>query len=248
MSAPATTIHNEQALAEYIANAINVAIAPVQEQVQRLKNMNDVLQDQNEKLHEELHQYRERIDELEAKPTSTGGAPKIAKPTKFIGGKDSINVETFLAQVSLYLTQYPNATQQQHLSLMLSYLKGNAGKWAEPYVKKKAAGELDFQDFLEEFSRMFKDENKEAKAIRELETLKQGSSSVPEYVASFKQKSVFTNFSDYDLRLKLRSGLQTRIKEQLAHVALKDKNTFNKLVERAVEIGQNFEELDAEKK
>jgi len=91
-------------------------------------------------------------------------------------------------------------------------------------------------------------EDKEAKAVRDLETLKQGYSSVPEYVAVFKQKATYTKFSDYDLHVKFQSGLQTQVQEQLAHVKLAKKNTLKLMINSAIQIRQKFEELDAEKK
>ncbi|KAG2084740.1 uncharacterized protein F5147DRAFT_525622, partial [Suillus discolor] len=81
-----------------------------------------------------------------------------------------------------------------------------------------------------------------------LEALRQGSSSVPEYAAAFKQKAAHTSFSDYNQRQKFRTGLQDRIKVQLAHVPYSGKDTLKKLIEHAIQIGRNFKELDADKK
>ena len=43
-------------------------------------------------------------------------------------------------------------------------------------------------------------------------------------------------------------GLQQRVREQLAHVSPKEKDTLEKLISHSLEIGQNNKELDAEKK
>jgi hypothetical protein len=91
-------------------------------------------------------------------------------------------------------------------------------------------------------------EDKEPKVVQDLETLRQGSSSVPEYVAIFKQKATYTKFSDYDLHVKFQSSLQTWVKEQLAHVKLAEKNTLKLLIDLAIQIEQNFDEIDAKKK
>jgi len=90
--------------------------------------------------------------------------------------------------------------------------------------------------------------DKEGQAVRELEALRQGTTSVTDYIATFRQKAQYTQFSDYDLRLKFRSGLQTRVKEQLAHIPPREKDTLSKMIEVVVQIGQNFDELDGEKK
>jgi hypothetical protein len=131
---------------------------------------------------------------------------------------------------------------------MLSFMKGTAGKWAQKYIEDLPSGTITKEEFEKDFETMWTQEDLEGKAIRELESLRQGSTSVPEYVAAFKQKAAYTKFSDYDLRLKFRGGLQQRIKDQLAHVSFKDKDTLTKLVEHAIQIGRNFEELDSEKK
>ncbi|KAG1721216.1 hypothetical protein EDD22DRAFT_790851 [Suillus occidentalis] len=49
---------------------------------------------------------------------------------------------------------------------------------------------------------MWIQEDLEGKAVQELETLRQGSTSIPEYAVTFKQKVAYTHFSDYDQRLK----------------------------------------------
>ncbi|KAG2342604.1 hypothetical protein BDR05DRAFT_948692 [Suillus weaverae] len=205
---------NSDELIAYIKAQIEQATAPLREKIKHLDYQNAALTEQNKTLRiqvESLKLTRARMTESSPKKEEV----KIAKPMEFTGDKDSIDIETFLAQINLYLTQFEDTSDARQVALLLSYLKGSAGKWAQPY--------------------MWGLEDKEGRAIRELESLRQGSSSIPEYVAAFKQKAAYTHFSDYDL-------------QQLAHVPLKDKSSLKTLIERAVEIGQNFEELDGEKK
>jgi hypothetical protein len=76
---------------------------------------------------------------------------KIAKPSEFTGEPGTIEAKTFLAQIALYISQYPTYTKHQETALILSYLKGVAGRWAEPWIKKHAEKSLKQDEFLLEF-------------------------------------------------------------------------------------------------
>jgi hypothetical protein len=176
---------------------------------------------------------------------------KISKPTEFCGSdKDSIDVDTFLLQCELYFANYPTATDGQKNAFILSFCKGSASKWAEAYIKQNlGATGLTYPQLTHAMIAMWGVVNKEEKAARELDALKQSTSSVAEYVSAFKQKATqCSGFSDFDLRRRFRTGLQQRVRDQLAHISPGQKNTIDKLVAVSLEIGQNFEELDAEKK
>jgi len=143
----------------------------------------------------------------------------------------------------------PEATESQKVAFALSCLKGPAATWAEMFIRKSLANQMTlFQFLVQELEAMWGVVDKEGKAIRELDALKQGSSTVSDYVASFRQKAAKCSFSDYDLRRRFRMGLQQRIRDQLMHVSPKDKDTHEKLISHSLEIGQNQEELDAKKK
>jgi hypothetical protein len=218
-----------------------------------LQRKNEELASINEDLEVRLRLQNEKIQALEnLNPNSFSSVKhppvKLSKPSEFTGDRDSIDAKTWLTQVILYCTQWPDMSDRQRIAVMLSFMKGIAGKWAQRYIEDLPMGTLTMETFDRDFEAMWTQEDTEGKAIRELESLRQGSTSIPEYVAAFKQKAAYTRFSDYDLRLKFRGGLQQRIKEQLAHVSFKDKDTLMKLVEHAIQIGRNFEELDSEKK
>src|SRR6267154_3715618 len=145
--------------------------------------------------------------------------PKLAKPLEFTGAKDSVDIETFLSQVTLNLAPYGNIPNVQKVGYLLSHFKGAAGKWAQVYIKRMDEGEFfAYNDMVEKINKMWGLVDKEGQAVRELEALRQGTTSVTDYIATFHQKAQYTQFSDYDLRLKFRSGLQTRIKAQLTHI------------------------------
>ena len=199
-----------------------------------------------------------RISTTGVNPTATvirqssqPSSMKIAKPTEFRGSeKDSVDIDTFLLQCDLYFSGFPTVTETQKTAFVLSYCKGSAGKWAESFIQKNLTGRSPtYTELQTEMKGMWGVANKEEKAARELDALKQNASTVAEYVSAFRQKSSQTfGFSDYDLRRRFRTGLQQRVRDQLAHVSPIQKDTLEKMITRCLEIGQNLEELDAEKK
>jgi regulator of replication initiation timing len=182
--------------------------------------------------------------------TQSSSSLKIAKPSEFTGDKDSINIDTFHLQCDLYFSQYPSVVDKQKNSFILSFCKGSVAKWAETSIKENLVNPYFTTLALKgQMIAMWGVANKEEKAARELDALKQSTSTVAEYTSAFRQKSAHCfGFSDYDLRRRYRMGLQQRVRDQLAHVSPKNKDTLDKLVTQALEIGQNLEELDAEKK
>jgi len=180
--------------------------------------------------------------------TGKSATMKVMKPSEFKGDQ-TLDVDTFMLQCNLYFSQFPDATESQKVAFALSCLKGPAAIWAEMFMKKSLQNQMtSFQSLVQELEAMWGVVDKEGKAIRELDALKQGSSTVVDYVAAFRQKAAKCGFSDYDLRRRFRMGLQQRVKEQFAHVSPKEKDTLEKLISHSLEIGQNNEELDAEKK
>jgi len=190
--------------------------------------------------------------------TSGGGTSgiatslKIAKPSNFTGRteKGALDIDTFLLQCNLYLSSYPSASDTQKNAFVLSYCKGSAAQWAEAIIQKNMQGLIPMHEELhKEMRAMWGIANKEEKVARDLDSLKQSTSSVAEYVSAFRQLAAHVSrFSDYDLWRRFRTGLQQRVRDQLAHISPREKDTLEKLIEKSLEIGQNFEELDAEKK
>jgi hypothetical protein len=250
-----TIPQSAEGLVDYVNKALAEQAKSFQSVLDSLATKNEALTTINDDLEIRLRLQAEKIEALETRASqphsfSSISTPnvKLSKPSDFTGEKDSIDAKTWLGQIVLYCTQWPAMSDGQRLSILLSFMKGAAGKWAGKYIEDLPKGTLTPEKFLEDFESMWIQEDLEGKAVRELETLRQGSTSIPEYAAAFKQKAAYTHFSDYDQRLKFRNGLQQRIKEQLAHVSYRDKDTMSKLIEHAIQIGRNFEELDSEKK
>ncbi|KAG1760902.1 hypothetical protein EDD22DRAFT_987973 [Suillus occidentalis] len=212
MSEPTTTPtpipQTAEELVVYIKKALEEQAKGFNNVIGTLASKNEALSMINEDLEIRLRLQAERIEILEkqaARPQSFSSisAPsvKLSKPSDFTGEKDSIDAKTWLGQTVLYCTQWPSMSNGQRLSVMLSFMKGAAGRWAGKYIKDLPKGTLTMEKFSEDFESMWIQEDLEGKAVRELETLRQGSTSVPEYVATFKQKAASTHFSNYDQRL-----------------------------------------------
>ena len=240
-----------------ISDAMERVKAEMQEEIRQLKlslriqqaEFQEVKED-NEVLRRQLLQTSNTTTVGTVPGTQSSSSLKIAKPSEFTGEKGSIDVDTFHLQCDLYFSQYPSATDKQKNSFILSFCKGTAAKWAETSIKENLANPYFTTLALKgQMVAMWGEANKEEKAARELDALKQSTSTVAEYTSAFRQKCAHcANFSDYDLRRRYRMGLQQRVRDQLAHVSPKNKDTLDKLITQALEIGQNLEELDAEKK
>src|SRR6267154_426318 len=166
-------------LQEIIAAAVNAAVAPLHEP--KVRALSTRVPNPSPRTHEQ---------------------PKLAKPSEFTGAKDSVDIETFLSQVTLNLAPYGRIPDVQRVRYLLSHFKGAAGKWVQVYIKRMDEGEFFTYDaMVEKINKMWGLVDKEGQAVRELEALRQGTSSVTDYIATFRQKAQYTQFSDYDLRL-----------------------------------------------
>jgi hypothetical protein len=172
---------------------------------------------------------------------------KVIKLSKFKGNA-TLEVDMFILQCNLYFLQFPDSTESQKVAFILSCMKNAAsGVWVEMYICKNLSNQYNsFQSLCQELKAMWGVADKEGKAIRELDALKQGNTTALDYVATFRQKSAKCSFSDYDLHRRFRMGLQQRVREQLAHISPKNKDTLKKLIAHSLEICQNQEELDAQ--
>jgi hypothetical protein len=235
------------------AETFEAKIRRLQRSFDNLDSAFDEVKEENEvlrRLNEELNRNQNQNQNQGQSGSNTGhsASMKVMKPSEFKGDQ-SLEVDTFILQCNLYFSQFPAATESQKVAFALSCLKGTAATWAETYIRKNLSNQFNsFGLLCQELEAMWGIADKEGKAIRELDALKQGNTTVADYVAIFRQKSAKCGFSDYDLRRRFRMGLQQRVREQLAHVSPKEKDTLEKLIRHSLEIGQNNEELDAEKK
>ena len=95
----------------------------------------------------------------------------------------------------------------------LSYIQGGKAQyWKNEAINLIAAGQelfKDFKDFITQLEAQFGDLSPKATTIRKLKTLRQGSSSVDEYILQFKAEASQTDLGDTALRI-----FESRIKSR----------------------------------
>ncbi|KAK1233716.1 hypothetical protein PQX77_003113 [Marasmius sp. AFHP31] len=113
----------------------------------------------------------------------------------------------------------------------LSFCEGRkAGRWVANYLRQANASTTDatvqfpFEGKWEVFKKQFKVRfgaaNEKVDAIRELEHMKQGSKAVTVYSQDFRDAGAKTGFSDADLIICFRSGLNPEVKKLLVTMDL----------------------------
>jgi hypothetical protein len=121
----------------------------------------------------------------------------------------------------------------------LSFLQGDAGTWAGPSMDQFADGGPPFgglwANFCRDFKARFESANDEADAKEKLRVLEQGSLTVPEFTARFKELMTRTRYSMHDLRDRYYDRLNERVKDMLLNV-MKPQNTLDELIETATEV------------
>ena len=115
----------------------------------------------------------------------------------------------------------PNQTEWIHV--VLSYLQDDAAIWATPAMEEFANKGVPFCGqwgiFCAEFKVCFETINKAVDIKERLQKLEQGTFTILEYAALFKQLMSRTSYSLADLQDQFYNYLDGRIKDELVHTA-----------------------------
>jgi hypothetical protein len=133
---------------------------------------------------------------------------KVATPDPFNG--DLAKSEEFLNSLSLYFMGKHGITDEEKITVTLSYMKGGtAGQWSKRKVKQyaKTGRAPSWETFLEDFMQTFSDPDPTGTARFKLSKLKQGTGSVDDYVASFKELMDDTGYNEGALVEMFERGL-----------------------------------------
>lgn len=188
----------------------------------------------------------------------------LQKPMPF-KGNSSADARRFLAAFSTYAmttgSLLNNATadgayapdDRKWIVSALTFLQDEAAIWATPYLETVAEAEVakrPFQDswatFKADFRSRFETSNEAVDAKDALRALWQGSKTVPEYAAKFKELMSRTGYSAADLRDRFYEHLASSIKDELVHTA-RPIGTLDELLTVATELDVRIRQRRAEK-
>ena len=129
-------------------------------------------------------------------------------------------------------------------------MEDEARTWALPYLETIASGRTPFsglyQLFMEAFTKRFALLDTTEAAQEALKSLKQGKSSVAEYISKFDQYTGQTGWSPADHRTRFYNGLQDQLKDNLA-ISDRAVNTYEELRTAAHILDQRMQQCQAEK-
>ncbi|APA07563.1 hypothetical protein sscle_16g107320 [Sclerotinia sclerotiorum 1980 UF-70] len=189
-------------------------------------------------------------------------AIQVSTPDLFHG--DRSKHRAFVAQADLYyaFNGHLFLTQMQRILWLISFFRGTAFNWIEPFfndlMTKTTDGQLNenmkpetrrlfntYESFRQGFDRAFGEVDPDHMAERALRQLKQ-TGSVTAYTAKFQQYAGRITWDDDYLRSQFYEGLKDIIKDELAR-APKPPN-LSELIETSILIDNRFYERRMEKK
>jgi Retrotransposon gag protein len=173
-----------------------------------------------EELQNQIAHLQQLVNGLSAQPqpTSTNNSSKLkVAPPDLYDGTPS-NLETFISQLALYLFN-KGYSDHDRISFSLSYMKGGtAGPWAkqkvQEFIKNDGISQT-YVDFLKELRETFGDPDPASTARHKLNLLKQGSQSVDEYVAKFREYKDDTGYNDAALVEHFEKGLNSALVDKI---------------------------------
>ena len=182
---------------------------------------------------------------------------KIAQPDLYYGERDKL--ESWLTQISLYLAfMGDKIPANKHPTFAITYLRGRAQKWIEPFLKKYMEEPDEDENaeikrwmesaarFRVEIRRMFGPSNEVNAATRIIQNLHQ-KKSASEYSTQFQQYAAKTDWDDTALMVMYRRGLKENVKDELMRFGGVI-DTLDQLIENAIEIDDKLFERTMEKR
>lgn len=143
-------------------------------------------------------------------------------------------------------------SDQEKISIALSYMKEDALRWATPHIISMSNGSYPFltwADFTTQFKGFFNLANDEEAALNDMDKLcdvnhlKQNSWMVSEYAMEFQGLMLQAKLGDKDLVYKFKRGLPQHIKNWLISIEPGQILTINALADKALALDQLIEEL-----
>ena len=172
----------------------------------------------------------EDTDMKESTPMEITETLKVRLPESYSGNRSEL--ETFLLQCELYMhfNEDKFATKSSNALWTVSYLKGDAFKWIEPFLKDWFAHETldrmmtqtrrifeDWDGFKKEIRRVFGDFDAKKSAETAIFSLRQTGSTMA-YATEFQRHAVSTGWDSQALISHYTKGLKDHVKLELARL------------------------------
>lgn len=184
--------------------------------------------------------------------------PKATKPRPFDGSPDKL--EAFITGMEAY--HYLKRTEFRHdddrLVDAASNMTGQPQLWIQPYLQAWMDNNFmvdentddmfnSWTDYKRKLRTMYGDIDIQAKATRQIETLKMEPYKINEYTTTFQQLMVRTNLQeDLSLRRLYYNGLTEHTKNELVRVP--KPTSLQDLMSKAADIDNRFQERAIEKR
>lgn len=176
----------------------------------------------------------------------------VKHPDLYSGDRNKL--EDWLMQWDLFfLFQGEKIPENKRVTLIASYMRGQAFTWIKPFIQQTNMGEApdavdawvsDFDLFKQQIRPVFGVQNEEAVARRKIQHIRQLRSAA-DYAAEFQQLAANTDWDDTALKTMFRQGLKPRVKEELMRTgAVID--SLDQLVNEAIRVDSELYELQQE--
>ena len=217
--APNTTTDNPALQAQ--VGAAPVTQAQLQALLEQFNNRITQLEAENGQLQQEINEASLRA--------GTKAKAKMELPDKYGGEKELL--DGFLTEMQSYLQYYPEKfpDEDSKVKLAASRLKDKALRWFASTLKDRLKNDREDQDnftqrvfrryenFEEEISKVFGDQDKKLHAQERLARLKQTKSAAA-YTTLFRQDSLRAEINDEGLMQMFYEGLKDEVKDELYKV------------------------------
>ena len=187
----------------------------------------------------------------------------VSKPKAWNGKGGSMEARHFLVAFNNYaqnegetLNDWDAATlswdqnDDKWIAAVLNLMEDKARTWALPYLETLAQGRHPFsglyRNFMDAFTKRFAPLDTTEAAQDALKALKQGKSSVAEYISKFDQFTQQRGWSDTDHRTRFYDGLTDTVKDALTFTD-RPVTTPNELKMAAHIIDQHMRQRNSEK-
>ena len=184
--------------------------------------------------------------------TTNHNVMNVNKPDLYHGDRGKL--DDWLLQWDLFfMFQGDKVPAEKRVTLVASYMRGNAFKWIKPFLqqfsKDEAPDEVDewmkdFDQFKDRIKPIFGVSNEPTIARRDIQRIRQ-TKSAADYAAEFQQLAANTDWDDTALTTMFRQGLKPKVKEELMRTGAST-DTLDDLINTAIDIDVKLYELQQE--